>query len=73
MRRCTRLAFFMAVEASYAGLGYRADRLEAKGDWRVFHLILNTSAPFVISKFPIQVKYYFDLLMTHIKPQLLTL
>jgi hypothetical protein len=32
MRRWTRLAFFMAVEASYAGLGYRADRLEANED-----------------------------------------
>ena len=52
---------------------YRVDRLEAKEDWRVFHLILNTSALFSISGVSIEIKYLFFLLMTHTKPQLLTL
>jgi len=36
-------------------------------------IMLNTSAPFAISGFSIQVKFIFGLLMTYTKHQLLTL
>jgi hypothetical protein len=52
---------------------YRGDRLEAKEDCWVSRLILNTSAPFAISGFSIQIKNTFGLFVMHNKPQFLTL